>query len=48
MIFTDNFMRWTHLQLLATKDGIFKAYKSFQAWARLHLEIQAFKYLRSD
>ena len=29
--FTDNHTRWTYLQLLATKDGIFKAYRNFEA-----------------
>ena len=27
--FTDDHTRWTHLQLLATKDGVFEAYKNF-------------------
>ena len=40
--FTDDSTRWTHLQLLAMKDSIFKA------WAKLHFEIQTFKTLRSD
>ena len=34
--FTDNHTRWTRLQLLATKDSIFQAYKDFEAWAKLH------------
>jgi hypothetical protein len=46
--FTDDFSRWTHLQLLATKDGVFQAYKDFEAWARLNFGIKAFKVLRSD
>jgi hypothetical protein len=45
--FTDNYTRWTNLQLLATKDGVFQAYKYFKAWAKLHLEIPAFKVLCS-
>ena len=46
--FTDNHTRWTHLQLLATKDAIFQAYKSFEAWAKLHHSIPTFKVLQSD
>ena len=46
--FTNDYMRWTHIQLLATKDGIFQAYKHFEAWAKLHFEIPAFKVLHSD
>jgi hypothetical protein len=37
--FTNDHTRWTHLQLLVTKDQVFKAYKSFKAWARLHFGI---------
>ena len=29
--FTDDCTRWTHLQLLATKDRVFEAYKNFEA-----------------
>ena len=46
--FTDDHTRWTHLQLLGTKDGVFQAYKDFEAWAKLHLGTRAFKVLRSD
>ena len=46
--FTDNHTRWTHLQLLATKDGTFQAYKDFEAWAKLHHQIPAFKTLHSN
>ena len=46
--FTDNPTRWTHLQLLATKDGVFQAYKDFKAWAKLHHQIPAFQTLCSD
>ena len=46
--FTDDYTRWTHLQLSATKDGVFQAYKDFQAWARLHFGIQAFRVLHSN
>ena len=46
--FTDNHTRWTHLQLLATKDSIFQAYKEFEAWAKLHHQIPAFKTFHSD
>jgi hypothetical protein len=48
MSFTDDNTRWTHLQLLATKDGIFQAYKDFEAWAKLHFKIPTFKVLHSD
>ena len=46
--FTDDHTRWTHLTLLATKNEVFEAYKTFEAWAKLHFDIQAFKILRSD
>ena len=46
--FTDDSTKWTHLQLLATKDGVFKAYKNFEAWAKLHFKIPTFKTLHSD
>ena len=46
--FTDDHTRWTHLQLLATKDGVFQAYKDFEAWAKVQHSIPAFKALRSD
>jgi hypothetical protein len=46
--FTDDYTRWTHLQLLATKDGVFQAYKDFEAWAKLHFGIPTFQVLRSD
>ena len=45
--FTDDYTRWMHLQLLATKDGVFQAYKDFQAWEKLHFSIQAFRVLHS-
>ena len=45
MNFTDDHTRWTHIQLLATKDSIFQAYKDFEAWAKLHFKISA---LQSD
>ena len=46
--FTDDYTRWTYIQLLATKDGVFQAYKQFEAWAKLHFGIPTFKTLRSD
>ena len=46
--FTDDHTRWTHLQLLGTKDGTFQAYKDFESWAKLHHSIPTFKTLRSD
>ena len=46
--FTDDHTRWTHLQLLATKDGIFKAYQNFEAWAKLQFQIPGFKILQSN
>ena len=46
--FTDDHTRWTHLQPLATKDGVFQAYKDFKAWAKLHHQIPTFKTLRSN
>ena len=44
----DDHTRWTHLQLLATKDGVFEAYKNFESWLKLQFGISAFKVLRSD
>ena len=46
--FTDDHTRWTYLQLLATKDGVFEAYRNFKAWAKLHFKIPALKILWSD
>ena len=46
--FTNDHTCWTHLQLLATKAGIFEAYKDFEAWAKLQFGIPAIKTLRSD
>ena len=46
--FTDDHTRWTHLQLLATKDGVFEAYKKFESWSKLQFGISAFKVLCSD
>ena len=41
--FTDDHTRWTHLQLLATKDGVFEAYRNFEAWAKLQFQTPGFK-----
>ena len=38
----------THLKLLAMKNKVLQAYQDFEAWAKLHFEIQAFKYLQSN
>src|SRR5277367_524644 len=46
--FTDDYSRWTHLRLLASKAETFEAYKAFEAWAKLQFGIPAFKTLRSD
>ena len=46
--FMDDHTRWTHLQLLATKDGVFEAYKNFESWSKLQFGISAFKVLHSD
>ena len=46
--FTNDHTHWTHLWLLATKDGVFKAYKDFEAWAKLQFGIPAIKTLHSD
>ena len=46
--FTDDCTRWTHLDLLVSKDKTFEAYKNFEAWAKLHFGIPAFKTLQSD
>ena len=46
--FTDDYTHWTHLKLLAMKDKVLQAYQDFKAWAKLHFEIQAFKYLQSN
>ena len=46
--FTNDHTRWTHLNLLATKNEVFKAYKTFEAWEKLQFDIQAFKILCSN
>ena len=48
MSFTDDYTRWTYLELLASKDKAFKAYKNFESWAKLHHGIPAIKTLHSD
>ena len=44
----DDHTRWTHLQLLAMKDGVFEAYENFESWSKLQFGISAFKVLFSD
>ena len=46
--FMDDYTRWTHLHLLATKNGVFEAYQNFEAWAKVHFGIPAFKTLQSN
>ena len=46
--FTDDYTRWTHLRLLASKNEVLCAYQDFEAWATLHFDILAFKHLQSD
>ena len=48
MSFTDNYTQWTYLELLASKDKMFEAYKDFEMWARFHHGIPAIKTLHSD
>ena len=48
MSFTDDYTRWTYLELLASKDKAFKAYKNFESWTKLHHGIPTIKTLRSD
>ena len=43
--FTDDHTRWTHLKLLASKIEVFKAYRNYETWAKLHFSISAFKVL---
>ena len=45
--FTDDHTRWTHLDLLRTKDETFRAYKNYEAW--VHTQQNArIKRLHSD
>ena len=48
MSFTDDYTRWTYLELLALKDKTFEAYKNFESWAKLHHGIPTIKTLRLD
>ena len=48
MSFTNDHTCWTHLWLLATKDGVFEAYKDFEAWEKLQFSIPAIKTLCFD
>ena len=46
--FTDDHMRWSHLELLHTKDEVFKAYTDFEAWAKTQFRVNSFQRLRTD
>ena len=46
--FTDDYSRWTYLKLMRLKSETFEAYKSFEAWAKTQLGVQAIMKLRSD
>ena len=46
--FTDDHTRWSHLELLHTKDEAFKAYTDFEAWAKTQFRVRSFKRLRTD
>lgn len=46
--FTDDHTRWTVIDLLRTKDETFRAFLDFEAWAKLHHKVDAFKNFRSD
>ena len=37
--FMDDCTQWTHLELLASKDQVFEAYKHFEAWAKLQFVV---------
>ena len=43
--FTDDHMRWTHVELLHTKDEAFSAYTNFEAWAKTQFRVRSFKRL---
>ena len=45
--FTDDYSRWTHLKLLATKDETFEAYQDFEVWANTQHDAKIMR-LRSD
>ena len=46
--FTDNHMRWTHIELIHTKDEVFNAYTNFEVWAKTQFRVRRFKRLRTD
>jgi hypothetical protein len=46
--FTDDHTRWTHVELLHTKDEVFNAYTDFEAWAKTQFRVRSFKRLRTD
>ena len=46
--FTADHTRWMHLQILATKDNVFKAYQNIEAWAKLQFKIPWFEILQSN
>jgi hypothetical protein len=46
--FTDDHIRWTHLNLLQKKDKTFNSYKQFEAWAKTQIGVRSIKRLRSD
>ena len=46
--FTDDYTRWTHLELLASKDKTFEAYKNFEMWAKVQFGLPTFKALLSN
>jgi hypothetical protein len=47
LTFTDNYLRFTKVEILRTKDETFAAYKNFAAWAQTQHRAQI-KRLRSD
>jgi transposase InsO family protein len=46
--FTDDYARWTHLMLQRLKSETFESYKTFEAWAKTQIGVQAIGKLRSD
>ena len=47
-MFTDDHTRWSHADLLRTKDEAFNAYTDFEAWAKTQIGVRGIKRLRSD
>ena len=41
--YTDDHMRWTHIELLHAKDEVFNAYTDFEVWMKTQFRVRSFK-----